>query len=572
MDKHKFEILDCTIRDGGYLNNWNFDEKMVRDVYYGIAKSGVDIIEIGFRDRPNKERTGVWCSTPESIINKLFNGISGAAIALMVDLGKFDLQDIPLSSESLVKIYRVACHKDKVFDAIDVCKTLAKKGYKISIQLMGIDGYTDKEISDLIDPLKQSVINYVYFADSYGSLFPQDIKRYIEALRLTGKKIGFHAHNSLQFAFANTLEAIKNGVDIVDGTIYGMGRGAGNLPLEALIIYLEHTMNNNKYNVLPILDLIDRYFIGLHNELKWGYSLPYMLSGTFQVHPDYAKSLIDYHEYKVDDIVKALEVIKSLGPIGFKNELLEKVINSGFIGSLSKEEDSNHDFKEVDDLLNKYPVKYVNRHRDRDFLILANGPSLKEYKDDVDGFIRQYDPVIMGANYLGGLFKPHYHAFSNKRRFINYIDSVGKDSNLLISSNFEEDFISQYTGRNYEWLVHFNRVSSCFGINEGVITSNCRTVAILLIAAAIVMGAKRIFVAGLDGYKSKDNFLSNNVHFYDESEEAENFRILMEKHNWNETMLNSIDQYLLAHSKEGIHIITPTTHKYFYTSLHNWIG
>ncbi len=565
----KLEILDCTIRDGGYLNNWNFDKKIVKEIYRSISKTGVDVIELGFRNVP-KSGMGPWYSVGEDMIDGLFKDMGGVRIALMLDYSRADTSNIPLTGNSLVKMYRVACHKDEVSGAIRLCEELKSKGYMTSIQLMGIVGYGNKELEAIVKPLEKSTINYIYFADSYGSLFPQNIKRYIEKFKQTNKKIGFHAHNSLQLAFANTLEAINNGIDIVDGTIYGIGRGSGNLPLEALIIYLEKMLGNKKYNSLPILDLIDRYFISLKDNIKWGYSLPYMLSGIFEIHPNYAKSLVDYHEYKIDDIVKVLEIIKGIGHIGFKKETLDKVVNSGFVGSVDVE-CPNHTAEEFVSLSKDFPVEYKDRHKAKDFLILANGPSLKEYKSDIDKFINKYSPIVMGANYLGGLFKPHYHGFSNKKRFIDYIDQVDSESKLLLSSSFDTDFINEYTSRSYERAVHLARTSSNFDIKDGIINSNCRTISILLIAVAIVMGAKRIFIAGMDGYKNKENFLSNNIHFYRESAEAENFKLLIEKHNFNEAMLNSINSFLISSDKEDLHIITPTSHNYFYNSIYNWI-
>lgn len=565
-----FEILDCTIRDGGYLNEWQFDEKMVKDLYRNVSKTGVDIVELGFRNIP-KKGMGLMYSIPEAWITDLRKNSSGVKIALMIDYGKADVDAIPQAQESLVSMYRVACHKDKVIETIEVCEKLNGKGYMTSIQLMGIVGYQDKEITGIIKPLADSSIDYVYFADSYGSLFPGDVKKYIEKLRATNKKIGFHSHNGLQLAFANTLEAIHSGVNIVDATLYGMGRGAGNLPLEVLVLYLEKTLKNNKYNAMPLLDLIDRYFISMHQKLKWGYSLPYMLSGIFEVHPSYAKTLIDYHEYNMDDMVKVLDVVKEMNPVGYDKKIIDNVINSGFVSALRAGGDPQHDEKELKDLTKKYKVRYADRHANKDFLILANGASLKEHKNDIDKFIRRYDPVVMGANYLGGLFKPRYHAFSNKKRFISYADQVDKDSTLLISTSFDEAFIKEYCSREYESLVHLNRVSNKFSVSNGVIMSNCRTISILLAGVAVVMGAKRIFIAGMDGYKNKETFLSNNIHFYKESAEAENFKLLVEKHNWNELFLKSINELLKSQHKEGLHIITPTSHTFYYNSLHNWM-
>jgi len=567
----RFEILDCTIRDGGYLNNWQFDKKLVKEVYRNISKSGVDFIELGFRNLPSRDDVGAWYSTQEELLNELFSGMSGVPISLMLDYGKADVAVIPKAETSFVKMYRIACHRDKVIDAIKLCEDVKAKGYKTSIQLMGIVGYSKENFEKIIEPLEKSSLDYVYFADSYGSLLPHDITKYIRILKQTGKKIGFHAHNGLQLAFANTLEALNHNIDIVDATVFGMGRGAGNLPIETLIAYCEKMLNHKKYNTIPILDLIDRYFISLHNEFKWGYSLPYMLSGIFEVHPNYAKTLLDYHEYNVDDMVKILELVKELDPVGFSKDTIDKIIKSGFVASVGSSDDSKHDETELKKLSEKYSVTYKDKHAGKDFLVLANGPSLKEHKKEINEFVKKYNPVIMGVNYLGGLFKPNYHGFSNKKRFINYVDQVDKGSSLLLSTNFEKDFISEYTERNYERIIHLNRISNNFEIKDGVITSNCRTISILMIAVAIIMGAKRIFIAGMDGYKNKENFLSNKVHFYKESEEPENFKLLIEKHNWNEMLLNSINSFLTSQNKEGLHIITPSSHKYFYNSIYNWI-
>ena len=569
INQKQFEILDCTIRDGGYVNNWDFDKRIVKDLYKNLSRAGVDIIEIGFRNISHK-KSEIWQSTSEELIQELFSDVSGAKIALMLDYVHADLASIPDKKESLVNMYRVACHKDKILDAISLCNEIKTKGYLITIQIMGIVGYSQEELEKIVGPLSKSKLDYIYFADSYGSLFPKDIRKYVECFKPTNKKIGFHPHNGLQLAFANTLEAINCGVDIVDGTVYGMGRGAGNLPIEVLITYLEKTLSHERYNSIPILDLIDRYFLAIKKETDWGYCLPYMLSGIFEVHPNYAKQLTDYHEHSMDDMVKALEIVKNLKPVGFDKKLINDVIANGFVKPLAEQE-VQHDEEEFKTLKRKYPISYKDRHKGKDFLVLGNGPSLQKYKGDIDVFIDRYDPVIMGANFLGDLFVPHYHAFSNKKRFINYVGQVKDQSKLLLSSSFDEDFINGYSDKKHETIVHLNRAANSFDIKDDVVTSNCRTVSILLIAVAIIMGAKRIFIAGMDGYKKEQGLISQWTHFYKESEETENIRMLIEKHDWNERLLYSINSFLTAHNRETLHIVTPTSHKYHYNSIYNWI-
>ncbi len=575
MEK-KVKILDCTIRDGGYLNDWHFDLKLARELYRAHSRSGVDFVEIGFRSTDkyfDPKQYGPWRFTPETLLSEVVKGISGPAVSLMVDFGKVDIEDIPDRKNSIASMYRVAVHKDQVLPAIEFCNVIADKGYIASIQLMGIVSYTEDDFNQILGALKDSKIDYVYFADSYGSLLPSDIKGILDRLAITGKKIGFHAHNNLQLGFANTLEAIKSGVDIADGTVYGMGRGAGNLPIEILLSHLEKTSVKNSYNVLPVLDIIDRYMLDLHKDLKWGYDLPYMLSGMFEVHPYYSKTMVDYREYSVEDILRTLETVREMKPIGFKKSILDSIIQSGFVGIPISQKDSKSDFDSisVQDLSEFGRVPYLDRHSGRDFLVLANGPTLKEEKEQIEKFIKKYNPVVIGANYLGELFIPHYHAFGNKKRFIDYVDTVDAGSNILISNIFSDEFIKKYTNRKYEFIQHLPQLSTDFNISNGVVMTNCRTISILSVAVAIVMGAERIFIAGMDGYKQVDNFMKKSVHFYKESDETEDFEMLMEKHNWNEQLLKQIDNYLVSNNKDGLCILTPTSHKAFYKSIDNFL-
>lgn len=571
MKRQPIEILDCTIRDGGYLNNWNFDKKLVREIYRNISKTGVNLIELGYRKRKDAKASGLWADVSEDLLNDTLKGISGVPIALMIDYGKSDTGDIIPAKKSMVRMYRVACNKESVKGALGLCDELKKKGYCVSLQFMAVIDCSGGELQELIKPISRSALDYVYFADSYGSLFPQAIKDYIRIFKQTGKKIGFHAHNSLQLAFANTLEAFHNGIDIVDATVFGMGRGAGNLPLETLIAYFEKTLKDRKYNAMPILQLIDRYFVQLQREYQWGYSLPYMLSGILEVHPNYAKSMVDYREYEINDIVRVLEEVRGWATVGFKEEILKKILQTGFVSFSKGEEERPYDPGEVQAIRRSHAITYSGRHKGRDFLILANGPSLKEYKQEIERFIKHYNPVVMGANYLAGLPAPHYHGFSNKKRFMSYADQINRDSHILLSSTFEKSFIEEYLKKDFEWISHLNRTSSHFDIVDGVITSDCRTISTLLAGVAIIMGAKRIFIAGMDGYVGNGKAVSDNLHFYSEKEEVEDIRLLKEKHFGNELMLKNINSFLIERGKEGVHILTPTSHAQFYSSIHNWL-
>lgn len=563
--KKNIEILDCTIRDGGYLNNWNFDKKIVREVYRSLSKSGVDIIEIGFKTSKKyiNEDMGIWRYCNDDVIKDTIKNISGSKIGIMIDFGKLEINDIKEKENSVIDVIRVASHKNKIQEAIKFTEKIKDKNYNVSIQLMGYSTYNNDERKNIIKLLEESSIDYIYIADSYGSILPFQINDFFKPLvNIPNKKIGFHSHNNLQMAFINTIEAINSGVDIVDGSIYGMGRGAGNLPIEILISYLQ-LQDKEKYNVIPILHCIDKYFIELQKKIQWGYTLPYMLSGLFNSHPYYSKHLIELRDYTIEDIWKTLEIIKKIKPIGFSKELLTDLINQGVIGNKNiylKDKKINFVYKK------EIPL-YINRHKNQNFLILGNGPTLKKYKNLIDKFIEKYNPIIMGANYLENLFVPYYHAFSNKRRFIDYIHTVNKKSNLLIGQNIPKDMIEKYTKRKYEKLC-FKNISNNFDIQEGIIQTNCETISVLLIATSIVMGAKKIFSVGLDGYINASLY---KTHFYKEKDTPKNMDIFIDKHRKCEYFLNQINDYLIKKNKEGFHILTPTSYKKFYKNIKNYI-
>ena len=563
-----FKILDCTIRDGGYLNNWQFDKKLVREVYRSASKAGVDVVEMGYRGNAryfDKKTYGLWRFSKENALREVTEGIYGAKIALMADVDRIKADDFIKKDQSVIDIVRVACHKNDIAAAIKLLEKIKQKGYQVSLNTMGYSNFTSKEKKALIAILKSSNLDIVYLVDSYGSLFPGQIKPMLAPLLTVPHiKVGFHPHNSLQMAFANTLEAIKAGAHFVDSTFYGMGRGAGNLPTEILILYAE-LLGNKKYNAVPILNCIDTYFLPMQNKWKWGYQLPFMLSGMYKCHPNYAKNLVEFREFTIEDICKGMEFIEKANPVGYSHEVFKNLVGGGLVGRLKE----GRGAKEAK-VRNRKPKKvpYVNRYKDRDFLILANGPTLKEYKPKIDKFIENINPVIMGANNLSGMYAPHYHAFNNKRRFMMYADKVSEKSKLFLSQHFPEELIKEYASFGHEKIYYKDSFNANFEIKDGVIRSNCRTVSILLLGVAIAMGAKRIFAAGMDGYL---DLKKNNLLFYNERDEKEDRDLIVERHRSCEKFLGQIDGYLHKKGKEGLHILTPTSYRSYYKGIENYL-
>lgn len=572
-DFKNIKVLDCTIRDGGYLNNWNFDFHLVRDVYRSVSKSGIDYFEIGFRNRTRDgmaETGNLWKCVNDKLVRDVVCNIQGAKVGIMGDFGSVEADDFCEKRESPISLVRVAAHKDNTQRAIRLLESIKKKGYEVSLQCMGFSNYSDTEKKELRMAVASSGLDYLYIADSYGSLFPFEIRAIFEPfLEMEKFKVGFHAHNNLQMAFANTLEAVRVGVDIVDSSIYGMGRGAGNLQSEILLAYLQKR-GIIKYNVIPILECVDKYFVGLMEKLRWGYQLPYMISGVSKCHPFYAKDFLDRREYTIEKIWKALALIEKVNPVGYKKDIVTDMVARGLVGLKGCTQISNTSGS-IDDIKVQEHGEpaYINRHEGRDFLVLANGTSLNTRKYEIDAFICKYNPIILGANNLANLYQPDYHAFNNERRLVSYVDQVKPSSKILIGSNISGELVSEYVSRDYERLVFRNVGNKKFDVKSGVIMADCRTVSVLLVAVAVVMGARRIFIAGMDGYLNAKSLRGGL--YYDEAFATSDQAINIETHYMNERYLEQIDEYVRKNGGEGLHIITPTTHERFYKGIDNYI-
>lgn len=569
-----FEILDCTIRDGGYVNSWQFSRDLVREVYRVLSKGGVDIVELGFRNAQQyykPEEEGPWRVSTEEELLGITKNINGAKISVMGDYSRFDLDSLVSKADSCVDLIRIAAHKNKVFDAIDLIEAIKKKGYLASLQCMGYSTYTEGEKRELLSAVSKTQIDYLYLADSYGSLFPFQIEEmFAPFVEIPGLKVGFHPHNNIQMAFANTLEAVRVGVNIVDTTLYGIGRGAGNLPTEIMLSYLS-AQGQERYNVIPLLNCIEGYLIDLKKEHPWGYQLPYMISGIFNSHPNYSKDLMRRKEYSMEDIWTALSVVQKVNPVGFDLSLINELVNKGVIGRANEKPFCPpSECLETDACIPAPAAGYKDRHQGREFIVLANGPSLKAYQPKIQKFIDQYRPVVLGANFLNDLFVPDYHAFNNLKRFKAYVDSVKPESKLLLGINLPEEAISDYVEREWEPLVFRNILDAPFDIKEGMVMANCRTISVLLVAVAVAMGAKRVFVAGMDGYVKSAG--ADSMLFYQEKFDPVEHEINLDRHRWNDKFLTQIDRFIQAAGGEGIHILTPTGHSAFHKSIDHYIA
>jgi 4-hydroxy 2-oxovalerate aldolase len=295
MYRPDIKVLDCTIRDGGLINNHDFDDKFVKAVFRACSAAGVDYIELGYKASKNQfspDKFGSCKFCDEDYIRKIIDGVeTNSKISAMVDIGRVDLDHTRPKKESVFDMMRVACYVKDVDKAIDYVKHFAEKGYETTVNIMAISNALAPDLEEALSQLAETPVKAVYVVDSFGSLFSEQIHflvaLYKKHLNPKGIEVGIHCHNNQQLAFANTIEAIRKGANFLDATIYGIGRAAGNCPLELLLSFLK----NPKFNLEPILEVIEKEFIPLLNDIEWGYIIPYMITGILNQHPRTAMAL-----------------------------------------------------------------------------------------------------------------------------------------------------------------------------------------------------------------------------------------------------------------------------------------
>jgi 4-hydroxy 2-oxovalerate aldolase len=293
MSRDKLRVLDCTIRDGGLVNNWDFSVEFVQDLYQSLSAAGVDYMEIGYKNSPkllNETGAGPWRYLDEQFLREVIPEKTSTKLSAVVDIGRVDEQDILPRSESLLDLIRVCCYIKDVDEAIGLVQKFHALGYETSINIMAISRVEDNELTKALEAIKKSPVDIVYIVDSNGSLFNTDIEYLVEKFQkhLSEKEIGIHTHNNMQLAFSNTLVGAQHGISFLDSSVYGMGRAAGNCPTELILSHLQKTDN---YQLAPVLDIIERLFIPLREKVEWGYIIPYTITGVLNQHPRIAMAL-----------------------------------------------------------------------------------------------------------------------------------------------------------------------------------------------------------------------------------------------------------------------------------------
>ena len=515
---NKVKILDCTLRDGGYFTNWDFEIPFVKDVISSLNYSNVDIIEIGYKSPKKKnlhkfEGRFKYCNN--SLLDFIPKNIGSAEYACMIDATDYikdrmpdlELLDTTISDKntSPVTWIRVASYNNTISESLGILSKLKEKGFTTTLNLMGISLLTEEEIASTAKKMEASPdIDCFYISDSFGTLSPSDIPKIIQQVRdeYTGK-LGIHTHDNNGLAFANTICAIDSGIDYVDSTIMGMGRGAGNLRTEQPLLYMVFKLGQSHKNPYELLDVIERWFIPMHQKYRWGWDFTYMLSAMQDIHPTYCMNLRSANQYTIEQIKSILNEI----PPKNRHKFTEVALNAAIRAVIEKPGIAN---------ISKKELPLFIPHDEQFVLVIATGPSSQRYFPELALFIQKNQPIVIECNPSDSKFLDIAHNYLAV--ILNEVRMNKALSNTRISNLKIVTGLTTITDK----ILSTHEISSipCQVTNNGIeikregISIPAYDVGMYAIAIAYLHNPDVIFLTGFDGYDDPENTQQRDMEKY----------------------------------------------------------
>lgn len=496
-------ILDCTLRDGGYINDFDFGRKSISEIIEKLTRSGVEIVECGFLQSGKNDPDKSLFGSVGAIARHIPENRGKCMYVAMIAYGDISIDEIEPYDGTSISGIRLTFHEHDIDSAFDFAQKLKDKGYKVFIQPVGTATYTDKALLELIERVNRMDPFAFYLVDTLGTMYKNNLLRmfYLVDNNLhKGIKVGFHSHNNLQLSFSNAQELIELNSKrdiIIDSSVFGMGRGAGNLCTELLTQYInENTCE--KYEIIPILEIMDEYILPVYSRKTWGYSAPYYLAAVNGCHPNYASYLMNKQSLCIRDISAIIKRIPADEKHLYNKELITKL----YLEYQERNVDDSQAVAEISELC-----------RGRNILILAPGRTLLTRKEQIQKYIDENDPVVFSINHI-----PRYHRcdrvfVSNLKRFKGIDDAVSAmDGRVILTSNIAAG--GNVCTVNYSAYLNENEVISD---NSGLMLLN------VLKKAGVTEAA----LAGYDGFDitAEKNYFDEKLMSVDDAER----HILMNK-------------------------------------------
>lgn len=480
---NSIKVLDVTLRDGGCVNDFNFGQVYMEKILKAQEASGVDLIEMGYMDNKSGSEQGRTQYINEQVITQYFlkEKKPGVTYVAMMDYGKFDVNDLHPKTEKSIDGIRIAFHKKNVQDVIPVAKKVMEKGYQVYIQPMITLRYSDAELLDLIRLVNTELPNAsgFYIVDSFGEMRPNDMNRILNLVDhnlIPSMLMGFHSHNNLQMSYSNAVAMLQfptNRDIMLDSSIMGMGKGAGNLNTELLLEHL-NMFYGKHYEIAPLLEVIDKVIAPLHSEFYWGYSPEYYLSSANHCTPSYANYFYNKHMLPIDQVGELLSLIKEEKKISFDKAYAEELYRA------------YNEQKEVDDssVINEFKTLVKGKR----VLLIGPGKTIASHKDSIEALTKKDDVITIGLNVISG-FKLDFVMITRQDLYKTAIDD---GCHIITTSNVSKGARGNVKILNYkDWIE----------VDEQTHDSSF----VIVMNMLEVCQAKEVCLAGLDGFSVNIN-------------------------------------------------------------------
>ena len=494
---NKYFLLDCTLRDGGYYNNWDFSTELIQQYLQAMVAAGVDIVELGLRSLKNTGFKGACAFTSDEYIRSL-NVPSALKAGIMINASEL-LADLPLSdalaklmpndaAQSPVQLVRIACHVHEFEQALPAAHWLKERGFMVGFNLMQVADRSEAEIKALAKAATVYPLDALYFADSMGSMKPAQAAQIICWLRSEWQgALGIHTHDNLGLALSNTLRAIEEGVTWVDATVTGMGRGPGNARTEELAIEMAE-LRGSALNMVPLMTLIRSHFRPMQKQYGWGTNPYYYLAGKYGIHPTYIQEMLNDSRYSEEDVLAVIEHLKVEGGKKYNATTL----------------DAARHFYQGEPQGTWCPVDVF---KDREVLLLGTGPGVANHRFAIESYIEKQRPVVVALNTQTAIDSAliHYRVACHPVRLLADCEAHTHLPQPLITpfSMLPEDVKHSLSGKE---VLDFglNVQDKEFSFQENF----CSVPSSLVMAyafAVVTSGlARKIYLAGFDGYLGED--------------------------------------------------------------------
>lgn len=476
------QILDCTLRDGGFVNDWNFGLGSMKSIISRLDKAGIDMIEIGFIDdrRAYDADRAILPDTQsfESMLQGL--EIQNSLILGMIDFGTCDISRLAPKQESSIDGIRVIFKKKDQDAALQYLQQVKEKGYKIYVNPVSITGYSDEEVCSLLAKINSLNPDGVSIVDTYGLMHRKDLLHYYQLFdQYLNKEItlGYHAHNNFQLVYANSIDLCELQSErsiIIDSSLYGMGKGAGNANTELIAMYYNENIRAN-YGVEHLLEAIDVDIMKEYTKNQWGYSLSYYLAASNDCHPDYVKFLLDKKTLAIKSVNELLASLPADNKLTFSRELIQRLYDE-YQNVACNDLDA---YKRLAEELAGHTI-----------LLLGPGASIVNSTDEINNFITQHSPVIISVNFINDLYPINYVFMGNSKRYSQFFHNIygcNKPIKVITTSNVTASSKQIDYTFNYGQLVDTTEV-----VRDNPL--------LMLLKILVKLEFDNVFLAGFDGY------------------------------------------------------------------------